>query len=59
MSLETVRECGRKAFAQESLPAITKASSLHRAMLEAIHLMNFDPITASKADIQAACQNAF
>jgi len=59
MSLETVRECARKAFAQESLPTITKASSLHRAMLEAIHLMNFDPITSTKADIQTACQNAF
>lgn len=59
MSLETVRECGRKAFAQESLPAITKASSLHRVMLEAIHLIKFDPIAATKADIRTACQDAF
>ena len=59
MSLETVRECGRKAFAQKSLPATTKTSSLHWVMLEAIHLIKFDPIAATKADIQVACQTAF
>ena len=59
MSLETVRECGRKAFAQKSLPATTKTSSLHWVMLEAMHLIKFDPIAATKADIQVACQTAF
>lgn len=59
MSLVTVRECPRKAFAQSALPRTSKSSSLRSVMRETLRLLNYDPLSCSKADVRKACKDAF